>query len=750
MMLAWSGLSMLGSSNPAQAAPAPSATVLPGAYSSMAVDPVNDHVFVSTPGSGSVEVIDFSGNIVDTITGLGVSPSTDANIVTYANDSIYMTETTNGAVVRIDPMTLSVTALTSGLVSPYDLVYSAGTLWTTTGGFWPPPTLVGFDIATGVTTSYPQLQLQGSGLASGPGLPNTVFSYDPGFSPFAISRIDVESTPTIQASQSEIGDSDTTEIDNVNDVAISPDGSELLPAGGYPYEFIGLDAANLQTVDAIYPADQGPTAIAVTSANDGLVAGGTSGAYGPDLIVYPLGNPSEQILSYEFPTTDGSSGNDQTLVRGLAFSPNGDLLFAVSGPLVADAEPEFHVFNLPNEIPPTSFSISVEDSQSATISSGGSATFSESGLPAAAAGTVSFSANGLELCTINLSGQADENTSCDMPSLLGVGNYTVTASFTDGDGSFQDSSSANSTTLVVTPAPTPTPTPAPPASPTTTVPPPSTPPVPATPTTSTSPPQPTPSVKGGGYDLVGSDGGVFVFNPLGASGGFYGSLPGMGIDVDDIVGMVPTTNDQGYYLVGSDGGVFAFGNAPFYGSVPGQDVHVHDIVGIIPTSGDTGYYLVGSDGGIFAFGSARYLGSLPAQNIHIDNVVGSAATPSGLGYWVVTSTGHVYNFGSASAYGSADAPVTAIAASPGGDGYWLVGPDGGIFTFGASGFYGSLPGQATDVHNIVGIVPSVDGKGYMLFGSDGGIFTFGDAGFEGSLPGINIHVHDIVGAVPTS
>ena len=64
-----------------------------------------------------------------------------------------------------------------------------------------------------------------------------------------------------------------------------------------------------------------------------------------------------------------------------------------------------------------------------------------------------------------------------------------------------------------------------------------------------------------GYDLVGSDGGVFVF-PTGQSGGFYGSLPGLHVSVDDIVGMVPTADDQGYFLVGSDGGVFAFGERP--------------------------------------------------------------------------------------------------------------------------------------------------------------------------------------------
>jgi hypothetical protein len=264
-------------------------------------------------------------------------------------------------------------------------------------------------------------------------------------------------------------------------------------------------------------------------------------------------------------------------------------------------------------------------------------------------------------------------------------------------------------------------------------------------TSATTPPRPT-----GGYDLVGSDGGVFVFNPPGVGGGFYGSLPGIHVHVNNIVGIVPTAGDLGYYLVGSDGGVFAFGDAPFFGSLPGQGTHVNDIAGIVPTANNQGYFLVGRDGGVFAFGNASFLGSLPGQGVHLDNVVGIAATSDDGGYWVVTSTGQVYNFGDAAAYGSANAAVTAIAATPDGHGYWLVGPDGGVFAFGEAAFDGSLPGINVHVENIVGIVHSADGQGYLLIGSDGGVFAFGDAPFEGSLPGINVHINNVVGAVPTA
>jgi hypothetical protein len=263
----------------------------------------------------------------------------------------------------------------------------------------------------------------------------------------------------------------------------------------------------------------------------------------------------------------------------------------------------------------------------------------------------------------------------------------------------------------------------------------------------------TASPKASGYDLVGSDGGVFVF-PTGQSGGFYGSLPGLHVSVDDIVGMVPTADDRGYFLVGSDGGVFAFGNAPFENSLPGIKVSVNDIVGIVPTSDDQGYFLVGRDGGVFTFGNAPFLGSLPSKGISVDDVIGIAANPADTGYWVVGATGKVYSFGAVTNFGSAPAsssPVSAIESTTNGGGYWIVTQDGDVYPFGDAGKFGNLPALGvTPAHPVIGLVPTSDDGGYWLIGSDGGIFAFGDAPYVGSLPGLGVAVTDVVGAVPTT
>jgi Bacterial Ig-like domain (group 3) len=260
-----------------------------------------------------------------------------------------------------------------------------------------------------------------------------------------------------------------------------------------------------------------------------------------------------------------------------------------------------------------------------------------------------------------------------------------------------------------------------------------------------------------GYDLVGSDGGVFVF-PVGQSSGFFGSLPGLGVKVDNVVGIVPTNHYNGYDLVGNDGGVFVFPvgqTSGFFGSLPGLGVTVSNIVGIVPTADDGGYFLVGSDGGVFAFGNSPFEGSLPSIGIQVNNIVGIAPTADDKGYWVVGSNGSVYAFGDATAYGSvtnlgAGIRIVGIAASGDSKGYWLVGNDGSVYAFGDAVNYGSLPAAGVAVNSIVSIVPTPTGKGYWLIGDDGGIYAFGDATPEGSLPALNVNVNNIVGAVPTA
>ena len=197
-------------------------------------------------------------------------------------------------------------------------------------------------------------------------------------------------------------------------------------------------------------------------------------------------------------------------------------------------------------------------------------------------------------------------------------------------------------------------------------------------------------------------------------GHFYGSLPGLGVAVDDITGIVSTAADDGYWLVGADGGVFAF-NAPFVNSLPGLGVAVDDIVGIVPTRDDQGYFLVGRDGGVFSFDAP--LRELPARaRGQVDDIVGIAATADDNGYWLVGSDGSVYAFGDATYVGNAPAGAVAITSTPDGGGYWVVGADGRSPPSATPAPSATSPPLGVAVNDIVGIVVSPDGRGYNLIG----------------------------------
>jgi len=144
-----------------------------------------------------------------------------------------------------------------------------------------------------------------------------------------------------------------------------------------------------------------------------------------------------------------------------------------------------------------------------------------------------------------------------------------------------------------------------------------------------------------GYYLLGADGGVFAFG----TATFDGSIPESHISVSNAVSLSVVTG--GYFIATSDGGVFGFGTAAadFHGSLPGLGVHVNNVVGLVPTPTVGGYYLVSSDGGVFAFGNASYQGSEGGTTLS-SPVIGFILYPatSDIAYALVTRSGTVKTF----------------------------------------------------------------------------------------------------------
>jgi len=64
----------------------------------------------------------------------------------------------------------------------------------------------------------------------------------------------------------------------------------------------------------------------------------------------------------------------------------------------------------------------------------------------------------------------------------------------------------------------------------------------------------------------------------------YGDFSTSANGPTDIVSLVPSAGNLGYFLVGADGGIFAFGVTNFYGSLPALGISVDNIVGAVATA----------------------------------------------------------------------------------------------------------------------------------------------------------------------
>ena len=75
--------------------------------------------------------------------------------------------------------------------------------------------------------------------------------------------------------------------------------------------------------------------------------------------------------------------------------------------------------------------------------------------------------------------------------------------------------------------------------------------------------------------------------------------------------MADTPDGGGYWLLGRDGGVFAFGDAGFFGSIPGQGLRADaPVTGISVAPDGRGYWLVAANGSVDNYGDASGLGTL--------------------------------------------------------------------------------------------------------------------------------------------
>ncbi|MGK4584843.1 hypothetical protein [Kitasatospora sp. HPMI-4] len=301
---------------PAQAASA-GITVPLAHYSHMLVDAAHQHLFISSgSGYGSILVTDFSGQTVTTIanesgaTGLALAPD---------GSTVYAALADGDAVSAIDTTTLAETAryATGAGTHPESVAYTAGKIWFGYGaagkggiGSIDPgadPAAVTLAAAPGFWYSAPLLAANPNGeLVAGL----------PGMSPIQLASYDVSSGSATAL----VAPKSVMSASNLVDLQITPDGSSVVTASGYPYSQQVYKVSDL-TQTGQYNSSNYPNSVSITA--DGTVLGGV---YNPNssssVYVFAPGG-SSPLKSFGF-----ASG---TLApAGLAVTPDGAELFAVT------------------------------------------------------------------------------------------------------------------------------------------------------------------------------------------------------------------------------------------------------------------------------------------------------------------------------------------------------------------------------------------------------------------------------------
>lgn len=285
-------------------------------YTSLAVDSVHGHVFVSGATADPVAVTDLAGAPVGTLSAL-----TGADALALSSNSAILYAAISGTdeIAAVDTTTLQEVAVyfTGTGHDPAQLAVVGHDLWFSYGG----PGQAGIGELNpnvpAITTTAEPVFYSAPVLAASPSAPNTLLAGNGGMSPSVIESFDVSTaTPT------EIAESDPwTQSDgcgNLHQLAISSSGTDVIAACGAPYYGQSLAISTL-TEDARYQTGPYDGAVAV-SRSKGTVA---LGVYASSSTV-DLFTPGDATATASYPL--GGFG-----VEGLAWTANGETLFAVTG-----------------------------------------------------------------------------------------------------------------------------------------------------------------------------------------------------------------------------------------------------------------------------------------------------------------------------------------------------------------------------------------------------------------------------------
>ncbi|MEV4654410.1 hypothetical protein [Micromonospora sp. NPDC049301] len=305
-------------------------------FGDILVDEARGRVYITGgKGTDGLIVTDLDGNVLRTLPGIapgaaGMTLSPDGSkLYIAAGDQDWL------RIVDLDTWELDgqFTGKTDGTMTcPKDIAFAAGQLWVSWGCENEPTAGIGrVDLATGkfsvnAVDAIDERISSAMLLATSPAQPDMLIAGATGSSPALLVRFEATATGLVQRAISR------TDGGSVAQLAVTPDGTEVIVPSGAPYYHPVLRTSDLVEVHR-YPTVTYPNAVAIRP--DGLVVAGTNSSYDKDVWVFEPGGITP-IITCEFGHLPNQETWAHNLVKG-GLAVSGNKIYAVTD---QSAEPE--------------------------------------------------------------------------------------------------------------------------------------------------------------------------------------------------------------------------------------------------------------------------------------------------------------------------------------------------------------------------------------------------------------------------
>ena len=320
----------------ASAAAAPRAVPLPIADAADVVA-AGDRIFVSG-GRNSTDVVvtAANGDLVSTLSGL---PGPTDLQLSADRQTLYVALPSANAIAAVNTGTLTEFARfdTGAAACPSSLALTGRFLWFGYGcGGWD-GNIGRLDLGRQpavLTTGLARETYYGAPLMTAPQQNRTVLLVgQPGVSPASVDAYAIGTGGAL----SFLRTNDFMAVgSNLRDIALNPAGDTIYTASGAPYEVQAFPLAAITTPTATFRTGAYPNAVELT--RDGTrVAGGADASYDPDVFVFGLDGTEQARFELGADLVPG----------GLAWSPNGARLYAITSDWTGARPATLHVLPVP-------------------------------------------------------------------------------------------------------------------------------------------------------------------------------------------------------------------------------------------------------------------------------------------------------------------------------------------------------------------------------------------------------------------